>query len=523
MASSIEDIQAGIQSLNIRPTLPCANNSTDTPPCRNTGSHACSGCLLVARTWQPLWKREQRAQVRKVDAKRLWSDCHAIDFIKLDENEGSDFQGPFDILITESKEARDFILSVVNLPETFRGPLNVVLNELNHVVAIRNVILLLIFCVEEDPVKAAEYALHTWYSLLLTDSCYKLLKKVKSVLQGLYDEIKTEPGDDSAPATKRVRFCKGSIDITLSRGQWLYLPMYAWLNEIEDKMSKSYFQSFRRRQLSTPAANDLLHFTLEPLQPYRRVNKMKFRKDGMLLPFGQSREDFTVPNPLLVNMGSMLDDMSVFSNSWPLMGWSNKSFHEYSMGLAKNDEYGKLNHYLRDIFTQFHQRIRAIPINVAITNITSRLALSSSFEKGRFNRISHNHIVDLSSDDIQEPLKCFAPLLQPASVNRHATLITNTLYTPGELSSSGDGFRYLYPFPHKLDTYFNEFLDTFKIEKLAKDVGLYMKNRNTIVDPWHYKIPGVNTAKDSCGLAIPISAVKERQAVFDKLVEWGRL
>lgn len=172
-----------------------------------------------------------------------------------------------------------------------------VLNDLNSVVVVRTVILLLIFCVEEDPVKAAEYALHTWYSLLLTDSCYKLLKKVKSVLQGLYDEIKTEPGDDSTPATKRLRFCKGSIDITLSRGQWLYLPKFAWLNEFDGKASKSDFQFLRRGQLSTPAAIDLFDFTLEPLKPYRRVSEMKFRKDGMLLPFGQSREDFTVPNP----------------------------------------------------------------------------------------------------------------------------------------------------------------------------------------------------------------------------------
>lgn len=55
---------------------------------------------LTKQTWQPTWKREQRAQVQEVDARRLWSDCHAIDIIKLDENEGSDFQGPFDILIT---------------------------------------------------------------------------------------------------------------------------------------------------------------------------------------------------------------------------------------------------------------------------------------------------------------------------------------------------------------------------------------------------------------------------------------
>lgn len=91
---------------------------------------------------------------------------------------------------------------------------------------------------------------------------------------------------------------------------------------------------------------------------------------------------------LLANMGKLLHELSVFSDCWPLLGWSNKSFHEYSTGPAKNDVYGKLNHYLRDIFTQFHQRIRAVPVNITVTNITCRLALSSSFEKGRFHRIS---------------------------------------------------------------------------------------------------------------------------------------
>ncbi|XDG05462.1 hypothetical protein ABKA04_005077 [Annulohypoxylon sp. FPYF3050] len=226
-------------------------------------------------------------------------------------------------------------------------------------------------------------------------------------------------------------------------------------------------------------------------------------------------------------MGLMLQEKSLFSTCWPLLGWANKAFHEYSTGPTKNDEYGKLNHYLRDIFTQFHQRIRAIPVNVATTNISSRLVLSSSFEKGRFHRISHNDIVDLGIYDIQEPLETLAPLLQPASVNRHATLITSTFYTSGELACSGDGFGYLPPLPHKRETYFNEFLDKFKVEELAKDVGLYMKKRNTIVDTWPYQIPyqipGVNTAKESRRLTFAIGVGKEKQFICDKFVEWGNL
>lgn len=50
-----------------------------------------------------------------------------------------------------------------------------------------------------------------------------------------------------------------------------------------------------------------------------------------------------------------------------------------------------------------------------------------------------------------------------------------------------------------------------------------MKNRNTIVDAWSYKIPGLNAAKDGCGIRLPISDGKERRIILDRFVEWGSL
>ncbi|KAI1087075.1 hypothetical protein F5B19DRAFT_500400 [Rostrohypoxylon terebratum] len=439
----------------------------------------------------------------------LWSSVEALDIIKLDENEGSDFQGPFNILFPESKDARDAILSVANLQETFQGPLNVVMSEMNEVIVIRNMIILLIFYFEEDPAKAAEYALHAWYSLLITEPCYELLKKIGSVLQGVYDEIRREAGDDFALATKRLRYCKGSIDITLPRIWFRSLFLFTSLHGFKYTMLRSNFQSLRRKVLSTPVATEFFESTLVPLEPYRRVSETKFREDGMLLPFGQSREDFVVPNPLLTN-SSVCVMADIFSSCWPLSGWSNKSFHGYSPGPPENDQYGKLNHYLRGIFIQFHRRIRSIPVNVSIFG-TDQWTLAPSLEEGRFNRIYSIHFASSRCTDNHSQLKPIAPLLQPASVNRHATFITLTFYTSDGAVIDDKGIHNITSIKGG-EASFNKFLEEFKVKKLADDIGLYIKNRNTILETWRNAIGDAAGANKSNNT--------EDQRIHFKFVEW---
>lgn len=58
------------------------------------------------------------------------------------------------------KDLQNIILSVLNLPQSYRSPLSIVINDRKIDIVVRNPIFLLIILVEEDPNTAAESMLH---------------------------------------------------------------------------------------------------------------------------------------------------------------------------------------------------------------------------------------------------------------------------------------------------------------------------------------------------------------------------
>jgi hypothetical protein len=61
-------------------------------------------------------------------------------------------------------------------------------------------------------------------------------------------------------------------------------------------------RSGRLAVTSAPHRVDYRHRGLALQQPEHRICKERFREDGILLPFSQSRDDFTIPNPYVVQM-----------------------------------------------------------------------------------------------------------------------------------------------------------------------------------------------------------------------------
>ncbi|KAH8168147.1 hypothetical protein CIB48_g29 [Xylaria polymorpha] len=151
-------------------------------------------------TWKPGWVTDNRlplfmgggdsVQVMFGTVKYLWGNVPAIDVIKLGQNEGIGYQDPINLLFAASGDLRNVILSVTNLPQSYRSPLNIVINDREIDIVARNLVFLLIMLVEEDPITAAEALLHVWYSALVTESCYALLqKKLKPIVQDVCDKV----------------------------------------------------------------------------------------------------------------------------------------------------------------------------------------------------------------------------------------------------------------------------------------------------------------------------------------------
>ncbi len=70
----------------------------------------------------------------------------------------------------------------------------------------------------------------------------------------------------------------------------------------------------------------------------------------------------------------------------PTSAWSMKSFLEFDIGPAKNDVYGKLYHYLKHLFANFHRRLRSSPVAFTLLHVDAQRLPMSLTEKG-FDRI----------------------------------------------------------------------------------------------------------------------------------------
>jgi hypothetical protein len=123
-----------------------------------------------------------------------------------------------------------------------------------------------------------------------------------------------------------------------------------------------------------PKQKDFLERRLYTYSPSRRVGHMKFRNNGLLLPFGHSLQSFDSPNPTLYRQhyvgppNSATEVWPISDSSDPLDGWSMQDVNKVQMA-AKNDIYGRLYNYLQDQFEQFAQKTKNMPLKFHLFNI----------------------------------------------------------------------------------------------------------------------------------------------------------
>ncbi|KAI1420169.1 hypothetical protein F5Y12DRAFT_788466 [Xylaria sp. FL1777] len=538
----MEALERRMNNLQINARGLCCNHQPNSP-CTKVASLACKSCLMVAYcskpcqtahwpthrqdcnspimkgSWKPRWITENRPptfmthgntlHVGFGTAKYLWGNVPAIDVIQLGQNEGVGYQNPINLLFAGH----------------YKSPLNVVINDHEIDIVARNLIFLLIMLVEEDPGTAAEALLHVWYSALVTESCYDLLqKKLKPIVQDVCDKI--AGGPDQTLLGKTWTFGDNSLRLVLTRETWMKLPAYF---DVPAGMTGKRAHAVRDAVVNHPSRADYVDRALLMRSPASGLGMTKFRKDGILVPFGQPREVFTIPNPTIFDS----------SNDWPMMdsadptsGWSHKAFLATKAGPAKQDVYGQLHHYLKRLFADFHQHLRSKPVSFELHHVDAK-DLGERLAGRKFDRIDVSNICDMVYLGIGATLATFGPLLPDPLTNAHATLLTAFLNAVPEAKMM---FRMMNPFAAdiiaKLDTravlayirsdlrqprgtiaqitqciqteaikigaamdlvgdmdrYFDMYMLNYDFADVASATGLTMKTRHTIVAPWPLRV-----------------------------------
>ncbi|KAF2016823.1 hypothetical protein BU24DRAFT_366243 [Aaosphaeria arxii CBS 175.79] len=581
-------------SLFLDPAL-CANTQRkingEIMPCRNEAGFICAKCKLVqycckecqTADWKhhkgvcrskflndpylPGWVVENRVPAFVSgpplatfgSLQYLWGNVPAVDILKIKDNEGEEVIMGRDValLFAASGDLRNVVKTIVGLPRTFAGNCTVVLNDMNTVITARNAMLLLV-ALHFEPEIAAPVMLHLWYSAMIPEPIFQALRNgVLTLIQDVCTKIKDKP--PQSLQAKTFDLGGRTLRLLLKQQEWM---AFANMFRVPVGLDANQAQSIRRAV--TLARVDHVDRHIYKMSPGRRAGAMDFRQHGVLLPFGASRKDFTVPNPTFFNAQGqwpMKDDAD------PLDDWS---YDEYikSLRIARNDVYGAFFFYLRDLLLEFCTRVHSVSVSFQLLAVNA-VDLPRYLNSQQFDRIEVSNICDRGYLGPSTTLATFSSMLKAKSKSPRATLLMLFLnavreeerYCGGAFNTKTTALfnrvvrEYLdveqtlidaimgkgdmSSFKHMLspdfylvtglldlcgdfDTYFKRFLDQVGSEKgismsdVARQHGVRIKSENTIMELWPYRLTESMTKEEVMLLLAEGTTGHERYMEFER-------
>jgi hypothetical protein len=172
-------------------------------------------------------------------------------------------------------------------------PCNIVINDFDRHVMLRNLLLFLTFS-SLPPAEAAETGLHLWYSAKLPAP---VLERLRGVLAIQLRKIQLQM--EKTPSAPQATLLSSTFSLGDKAAMHCVLPRAYWtelLNMLNFKLESR--EASRRRRLITAGdgRRDYRERNLYLLPPGRRVPKQQYFDDGLLLPFGDDRRPFTEAN-----------------------------------------------------------------------------------------------------------------------------------------------------------------------------------------------------------------------------------
>lgn len=167
------------------------------------------------------------------------------------------------------------------------------MNDRDLDIVARNVILLLVALVVDDTDDAIDCIIHVWYSALLRKSDLDILQqRIRPIIEEVCHKLKGKA--PNRLMAKTWTFGQRSMRLVLEKSAW-----DALLTFTENPKGLTVERANEIRKSVTLAADrkDFRDRHLLFQAPFHRVALTRFREDGILLPFGASRNDFHQPNP----------------------------------------------------------------------------------------------------------------------------------------------------------------------------------------------------------------------------------
>lgn len=193
--------------------------------------------------------------------------------------------------MTASGDPRNLVKTIVCLPEEYKGHVHIDVNDRDETVVSRNLLILLV-AFHLPPEEASLIILHLWYSAFLSGD---LVESIQSKIAPLVKKVvksKTARDYDNVEASWACN--SATLSAELPGKTWSKLASY-----FPGKANVPFENASAQRQSVTLAHSrrDYRDRAMLRLPPSWRLAKLRYRKEGVLLPFGASSERFNVPNP----------------------------------------------------------------------------------------------------------------------------------------------------------------------------------------------------------------------------------
>lgn len=181
--------------------------------------------------------------------------------------------------------------TIACLPDIYNGHLTIDINDWDETVVARNLIMLWI-ALNFPPESASTAILHFWYSAFLPLSIAESIRN--QILPIIESHLGPKPAGSAAYSQSSWSQKNVTLRATLPKKGWERLKSY-----LPGAPTVSFHDGVELRKSVTLAheRRDYRDRALFRLPPSWRLSQLKYRKDGVLLPFGASRESFKIPNP----------------------------------------------------------------------------------------------------------------------------------------------------------------------------------------------------------------------------------
>ncbi|KAL7905389.1 hypothetical protein GGI35DRAFT_471637 [Trichoderma velutinum] len=429
-----------------RLALSCAAWHTHQHQCENIAIICCKRCRLVAYCSEkcrandledhhaskilPCYPRSTKYENGEIpdhpffETTPFWANYAAIDVLNLAKNEGAEYDGLLRLLLLGPFALRHLIYSVVAMPETANPSLDATLFEFEMSHLVRTFLSLLILSLDTvDDLVVAEIVVDVWYSAKWSDRTYSYIEKqVGQKLRNLFQKIQVWYEDKQDRLTECYVTSMGTPGyLTFD----VFLDWYTWKDLLNCCLQEPELGSMARaRADDVSKCGEPLDRIFRILSPSRTASLMKWRLDGVVMPYGESASGHTIPNPAFFLPGT---GQPVGITNEPLSEWPMNEILEYGPYPAEDDVYGKMHFYLREMVVAFRARLQKNPIaiNVIACGLVEMPGHIPTYhrESRFFDRIEVGNFFDL------EPQLCFlscAPLLRHAAENPWAAMLTLT-------------------------------------------------------------------------------------------------